>query len=84
MYVPDESTILCDVQIDAGYMSLEPTTRSTLYMTKKGAFFLVAEIKGYTEVKALSKEEALEFMNKNAAYIDTEVYNQIFGTPEEA
>ena len=83
MYVPSESTILCDVQIDSGYMSLEPTTRSTLFMTQKGAFFLVSEVKGYTEVKVLSREEALEFMDQNAAYIDTDLYDQVFGVPEE-
>ena len=74
-YVPEKSAMLSS----AGIMG-----KSTLYRTQKGAYFLVGE--SDTEgkwAKVITEEDAFAFMNENAAGINADTYDAVFGQPEE-
>lgn len=84
-YIPAESDILC-ITPSSGAFDLDllgDTERTTLYRTKKGAYFLEHISKRNTEVSVITESEAMEFMNTNSAGIITAVYDRIFGTPEK-
>lgn len=82
-YIPGESYAICTVSRDNLFDIMADPERTVLYKTKKGAYFLVSSQKGVTNVKVLSEEEAFIFLDKNAAGIDTEVYNELLGEPEK-
>ena len=48
--------------------------KSTLYRTQKGAYFLVGVI---------TEDAAFSYMNENAAGINADNYDAVFGEPEE-
>lgn len=75
-YVPEKSAMLCS---SAGIMG-----KSTLYRTQKGAYFLVGE--SDTEgkwAKVITEDAAFSYMNENAAGINADNYDAVFGEPEE-
>ena len=68
-YVPEKSAMLCS---SAGIMG------------KKGAYFLVGE--SDTEgkwAKVITEDAAFSYMNENAAGINADNYDAVFGEPEE-
>lgn len=81
-YIPAESDALCIVSCGDALDILEGAERSILYRTQKGAYFLICTHENVTDVRVLSESEAFDFMDRNAAGIDTETYNRLFGEPE--
>lgn len=81
-YIPAESDALCTVSCGDALDILEGVERSILYRTQKGAYFLVHSHESGTDVSVLDESGAFDFMDRNAAGIDTETYNRIFGEPE--
>lgn len=75
-YSPDDARRLC-----TAHRIMDTVT---LYTTAKGAFFAVAEsqVDGET-VKLMDEAEARAFMDENAAGIDIDGYNTVFGEPEK-
>lgn len=56
----------------------------TLYVTPKRAFFKVEESEFFGEtVQVLSETAARRLMDEHAAGINTDIYNRIFGEPEQ-
>ena len=75
-YVPEKSAMLCS---GAGLME-----KSTLYRTRKGAYFLVGESDiGGAFAKVITEDAAFSYMNENAAGINADNYDAVFGEPEE-
>lgn len=75
-YVPEKSVTLC---ASTGIME-----KSTLYRTRKGAYFLVGESDTEGQwARVITEEAALSYMNENAAGIHTDNYDAVFGEPEE-
>ena len=81
-YIPDESDVLCTVSHGDAWEILKSTERSVLYRTKKGAYFLVHSYECGVEVCVMDEAAAFDFMDRNAAGIDTGTYNRLFGEPE--
>ncbi len=56
-----------------------------LYVTEKRNFFLEVKVEDITpkKVKLLTEKETKEFMKKNAAGVDVEIYERIFGETEK-
>lgn len=81
-YIPDESDILCTVSYGDAWEILKNTDQTTLYRTKKGAYFLVHNCENGTDVRVIDESTAFDFMDKNTAGIEIETYNRLLGEPE--
>ena len=83
-YIPEESYLLCDATISTGDLELfGENIHERIYATKKGGFFHVREEKGNTMAEVLSREEVMELLDVFSPYIDTLIYDTVFGTPEK-
>ena len=80
-YVPEKSDLLC---VTENHTSGFGNSTGKLYRTVKGSFFLVTESQGTeTKVQLLDESAAFEFMDQHTACIDTDIYDKVFGTPEQ-
>lgn len=74
-YSPEDSILLCRAS--------EIFATTSLYRTKKGAFFLIQESElEKPVVKLLDESAAKAFLDEHAAGIVVENYNVVFGTPK--
>ena len=82
-YIPEESFLLCDAIISEGGLEVfEDNIHERIYATKKGGFFHVHEEKGNVTAEVLSREEVMELLDTFSPYIDTLMYDTVFGAPE--
>jgi hypothetical protein len=81
-YIPDDDYILCNVTPDnMDFYALSPQEYKRVYATKNGAFYYMEQGKKHTEVRMITKDEALDFLDENSAYICIANYDKIFGKP---
>lgn len=78
-YIPEDSDLLCAV--DGSTYTFVCSTK--LYRTRLGAYFFVREgSETGIKVEVVDEKEAFAFMDSNAACIDVDVYDRVFGAPE--
>lgn len=82
-YIPEKSHLLCDATISSNNLELfADDIRERIYATKNGGFFHVRNEGPNILAEVLTREEALALLDTFAPYIDTDIYDVVFGAPE--